>query len=82
MQWQQTLYCLQLNDYLIGDDQIKPIAGINMLPLVLDRQLQLADKAQITQTKLYAQTFLIRRLKQTRPQSTMHFDRRTDNFLG
>ena len=82
MQWQQAFDCLQFDDYFLGDYQIKTVAGIYMQPFVLDRQNQLADKAQITQTKLGTQTFLIRRLKQTWTQSTMYLDRCTDNFLG
>ena len=82
MQWKKTLYRFQLDDDPIFDNQIKAVTSVDVTPLIVNREMQLADKTKIAQSQFNAQALLISRLKQTGTENPVHIYRRPNNFFG
>jgi len=80
--WQEPIDGFELNENAMVDDNVEPIAAIDTKALVLYRQRALSFEGQSTQRKLGAETRLVGRLQKPRSQAAMHFDQRTDDWLG
>ena len=71
----------QLQQGPVLDDEIDPVAAIDVDPLVVYGKRHLASEAQTTPRQIFAQARLVRGLKQTWPESAMHLDPCTDDAL-
>ena len=82
MHFDQLLDALYLDDYGILDDQIGPVANLELDSLVDDGHPWLSSKSQAPVRELEAEAFFVGRLEQSGSQLTVHADGRPDDLMG
>ena len=78
---QQMLHGLDLHHDDVLDDEVHPVAAIELDALVFYGQVDLPLEWDPTQAQLVAKTLLIGRLEEAGTQCLMYFDRSTDNLV-
>jgi hypothetical protein len=78
----QFFHGLQLDDHLLLDQEIDAKIGRNLMTLVLDGYSALPFASQSAQRQFHCQAFLINALQQSRSESAMHLNRRTNGCVS
>ena len=76
------LHGLAFEEYLIPHDDIRPISGIDVDPVVVDRQVNLLLERDVGQPEIMTQTAAIDGFEKPRPEIAVNPHRQTDNPLG
>jgi hypothetical protein len=79
MDWQNPLDGFQFQDHFITDDQIDLVSAIELQTLIREREIDLTLEEQPAKVEFMAQALFISGFQQSRPELTMHFDRRSDD---
>jgi len=80
--WIDGFNTLDFNNHLVLDHEVDPIAKINLLALVNDRQSNLAGDPHFLLPKLMQQASLVTALKQPRTEHRVHFHSSSHNLAG
>jgi hypothetical protein len=71
-----------LDDHLIVDKQVNPVAGVQPNVFVLDRQSELTHDVRPSPFEFVCETNLVRGLQQSRPEFRMYFERSGQDAFG
>lgn len=82
MDWKHMLQTLNFKNQHILDNQVEPIATIQLDAFVIDREWQLSLKRNSPQVQFVAKALLVGRLQQARTERTMYFDRGANDPLS
>ncbi len=82
MDWQNSLDCFQLQNNFLIDNQIDPVAAIELETFVQDWELNLAFEGHPAQMQFVAQALFISGLWQPRAQVPVHLNGCSDNGTG
>jgi hypothetical protein len=82
MDWQHGINRLELDNYLLANQQIHAIGAAKLAAFVLDRQQHLALKRYAAQVQLSLHAALVCRLEEARPKVPVHFDSRTNDLFA
>ncbi len=81
MDGQEAVHCLDLNNQLVGKENIESKAAIQMYAFVYDGNCDLPLKFYVPEGQFVAETFLVSRLQKSCPKGGMNFHGDADDLF-